>query len=141
MQHKAKLKRRAVCGPLSSFCGGKSFLKNAWDGCGKRRNSRLYKELFVPTTLGTSLGQAGTNLEQNRITRPFAILAILSRRVGQWDNGTSRDSRGHCRGHCRGHTIFALKILSVTSVPPFHLNTRAPASIFAMANTIGEDII
>ena len=37
-----------------------SFLKNAGTACGKPANLPFYKELFVPRTLGTSLGQVGT---------------------------------------------------------------------------------
>ena len=93
MEHPAKLKRRAVHGPLSSFWGEKSFLKIAWDGCGKRDKLRFCNSLHVPNTFGTSLGQVGTNLGQNGLTPVFAILHILSRCVGPWDNGTGRDNQ------------------------------------------------
>ena len=71
-----------------SFGAKKSFLKNAWDGCGKPDKLRMYNSLHVPNTLGTSLGQAwdkaGTRGTKPRIcnTSPFVP---VRRTVGQRD--------------------------------------------------------
>ena len=74
------------------FGAKKSFLKNAWDGCGKRDKLRVCNSLHVPNTLGTSLGQVGTMQGHAGLSPAFAILHLLSRCVGPWDNGTAWDT-------------------------------------------------
>ena len=60
---------------------------------GKSAQLQYLQHLPVPRAAGTSLGQVGTNLRHAGLNPVFAILDLLCRCVGPWDNGTSWDAR------------------------------------------------
>ena len=87
MRRFEKVLSKNACGTMWHL-----FLKNTGTAGGKQDKPFRDSSLRVPETLGTSMGQVGTNLGQSTLNPVSATVDFLSECVGPWDSGTSRDA-------------------------------------------------